>query len=124
MCSCHLFLISSASVRSVPFLSGIVAGSAHEAGHAADISDNMPGVIAVKHLDQDIAGIDLTLVGLAHAGLGDLCNSLHRDGDGQDLVMQGAGLDGLLDGGLYSIFVTGVGMDNIPLCSFCHSALP
>ena len=28
---------------------------------------------------------------------------------------------GLFDGGLYSVLITGIGMDYIPLCSFCHS---
>ena len=46
---------------------GIVAGCAHEASDTADRFDDMPGVIAVHHLDQNVAGEHLTVVSLADA---------------------------------------------------------
>ena len=104
--------------------SGIVAGSAHETSNAADIPDDMPSVIAVDHLDQHIAGVDLTVVSLAHAGFGDLGDGLQGNGDSQDLILQLTRLNGLLDGGLYGVFITGIGMDDIPFCSLCHNLLP
>ena len=104
--------------------SGIVAGRTDEAGDAADVPDNMPGIITVNHLHQHITGIDLAVIGLADAGFGDLGDGLQRNGDGQDLIVEAAGFHGLLDGGLYSVFITGIGMHYIPSCSICHDLLP
>ena len=84
----------------------------------------MPGVVTVNHLHQHVAGVDLAVIGLAGAGLGDLGNGLQRNGDGENLILQRAGLHGLLDGGLYSVFITGIGMHNIPFCSLCHNFVP
>ena len=101
--------------------SGVVAGSTHEAGHSANIPNDVPGVIAVDHLHQHVAGEDLTVVSFGSAGLGDLGDGLHGNGDGQDLIMELAALNGLFDGGFYGVLVTGIGMNDIPLCSVCHS---
>ena len=38
-----------------------VGGAADKAGHAADIADQMPGVVRHDHLDQHIAGEGLAL---------------------------------------------------------------
>ena len=38
----------------------------------------------------------------------------------KDLILQTAALDCLFDGRLNGIFVSRVGMDNIPFCSFSH----
>ena len=102
---------------------GVVAGRTDEAGNAPDVPDHMPGVVAVDHLHQHIAGVDLPVEGLAHAGLGDLGDGLQGDGDGQNHVVQASGFDGFLDGSLDSVLITGIGMHNIPLCSFCHRRL-
>ena len=56
--------------------SGVVAGSTDEAGHSADVPDNMPGIIAVDHLYQHVAGIDLAVISLADTGLSDLGDGL------------------------------------------------
>ena len=114
--------------HSVDFLfgqgSGVVAGCSDEAGHSADVPDNMPGIITVDHLHQHVAGENLTVVGLAYTGFCDFRNRLQRNGDGQNLVVQATGLNGLLNGSLYSVLITGVGMHNIPLCSLCHDFVP
>jgi len=48
----------------------------------------MPGVVTVNHLHQHVAGVDLAVIGLAGAGLGDLGDGLQRNGDGEDLILQ------------------------------------
>ena len=83
-----------------------------------------PGIIAVNHLNQHIAGEDLAVIGLGNSGLGDLGDSLHGNGDGQDLILKGAAFDRLFDGGLYSVFITGIGMHYIPFCIFSHCLSP
>ncbi len=100
--------------------SGIIAGRTDEAGDAANIPDNMPGIVAVDHFYQHVTGIDLAVVGLAGTGFGDLGDGFQGDRHGQDHIMQAAGFHSLLDGSLNGVLVTGVGMHYIPLCSFCH----
>ena len=103
---------------------GIIAGSTNKAGDSADVFDDVPGVVGVDHLDQDVTGVNLAVVGLADAGLSDLSDGLHGNGDGQDLIVEAAAFDSLLNGGFHGIFITGVGMQNIPSCSFSHGSLP
>ena len=103
---------------------GVVAGAAHEAGDSANIPDHMPSVIAVNHLDQHITGVDLTVVGFACAGLGDLGDSFQGNGNGEDLILEITAFHCLFNGSLHSVFITGIGMDYIPSCSFCHNVAP
>ena len=102
----------------------IIAGRAHEACDTADRFDDMPGVIAVDHFYQNIAGEHLAVVSLADAGLGDFGDGFQRNGNCQNLIVQTTAFNGLFNGGLYSILIAGVGMDNIPSCSICLGSLP
>ena len=87
---------------------GIVTCGADKAGNTAHTADSVPCIVAVYHLNKDITGIQLAVVGFAYARLGDLSNSLHGNGNGQDLILQATALHRLFDGGLDRVFVSGV----------------
>ena len=46
---------------------GIITCGAYEAGDSSNAFDRMPGVVTVDHLNKNIAGIELPLIGLADA---------------------------------------------------------
>ena len=75
---------------------GVISGCAYKAGYTAYTADHVPGLIAVDHLDKQIAGIKLALISLAYAGLGDLGDGLHRNGERLDLILQIVFFDDLL----------------------------
>ena len=97
-----------------------LVGLAHEASDAADVADQVPSIVRHDHLDEDIAGKYLPLHFLHHAGLGDLGDRLHRDLGLEDHVLHPAVHHGFFDGGLYRVFIAGIGMCHIPLCVISH----
>ena len=99
---------------------GVIAGCTDEAGHAADVLDDMPGVVRVDHLDKHITGVDLALIGLADTGFGDLGDGLCGDGNSQNLILKLAALHSLFNGGLHRVLVSGIGMEYIPLSRLSH----
>ena len=84
----------------------------------------MPGVVRHDHLDHHIAREGLALDLLHRAGFRDLGHRFHRDLDVEDHILQMAVRHELLDGGLDGVFITGIGMDNIPLRVISHFLRP
>ena len=87
---------------------------ADEARHARRVADDVPGLVAHRHLDQHVAGEDLAVHGLALAVL-DLDLLLDRDEDLEDLVLHAHRLDAVLEVGLDLVLVARVGVDHVPL---------
>ena len=90
-------------------------GGAHEAGDAADVPHQMPGIVSHDHLDQHVAGEYLPFHLFGGARVRDLCHRLHGDLDPQDHVLHSAACDELFNTGLNGVLVAGIGMHHIPL---------
>ena len=84
----------------------------------------MPCIVRHDHLDQHIAGEYLPLDFLRLAGLGDLFHGLHGDLHLQDHILHAAAIDELFNAGFNGIFITGIGMNHIPLRVFRHRGSP
>ena len=102
---------------------GLGAAGCDKPGDAADVLDDIPGVVRHDHLHQHIAGEDLAVIGLRTL-FRDFGHGFHGDGDLLDDVLQLTGLDRFFNGRHNGIFITGIGMHNIPFCCFCHTACP
>ena len=76
-------------------------------------------LLYTSHFDQDISGKNLALHFLGTI-IRNFCNCLHRNADLLNEIMEVPVFDILLNGGLYGVFIAGVGVDNIPLCALRH----
>ena len=65
-------------------------GLTHETGDAADVADQMPGIIGQHHFNQYITGEYLPLHFLHNACLGDLGHGLHGNLHLVDHILQAA----------------------------------
>jgi hypothetical protein len=91
-----------------------VVGVAHEAGDAGGVPDGAPGGVRQVHADQDVAG-DADAVDDLALGVLDLNDFLHGHLDFEDVIFHVQGLDAGLQVGLHAVFVTGVGVDDVPV---------
>ena len=100
-----------------------LVGLAHEAGDAADVADQVPGVVGHDHFDENIAGEDFALDLL---GTPDSVISV--------TVSRGISIwstmssmprftTGLFDGGLHRVLIAGIGMGYIPLRVISHARI-
>ena len=101
-----------------------LVGSTDKTGDAADIPHQMPGVIRHDHFDKHITGEHLALDFFRLAGLADLFYGLHGDLHSQDHILHAPSVDEFLNAGLNGVFITGIGMDHIPLRVFRHCGTP
>ena len=100
-----------------------LVGLAHEARDAANVADQVPGVVGHDHFDENIAGENFALDLLGNAGLGDLRDRLQRDLDLEHHVLHAAVHHGLFDGGLHRVLIAGIGMGYIPLRVISHARI-
>ena len=91
-----------------------VVGVAHEAGDTGGVADGAPGGVRQVHADQDVAG-DADAVDDLALGVLDLDDLFHGHLDFEDVIFHVQGLDAGLKVGLHAVFVTGVGVDDVPV---------
>src|SRR5919198_5458030 len=85
-----------------------------EAGHAGRVPHDVPRVVVVDHLHQQVAGEDLPLDDLLLASL-DLHDVFHGDDHVEDLVLHLHGVDPGVQVGLDLVLVSRVRVDHVPL---------
>lgn len=78
------------------------------------MADGAPGGVRQVHADQDVAG-DADAVDDLTLGVLDLNDFFHRHLDFEDELFHVQGLDAGLKVGLYAVFVTSVGVDDVPV---------
>jgi hypothetical protein len=88
-------------------------------GDTGRVPYDVPGVVVVDHLDQQVAWEHLLLDDLLLAAL-DLHDVLHGDVDVEDLVLHLHRLDARLEVRLHLVLVAGVGVDHVPLARPPH----
>src|SRR5207253_10204452 len=86
---------------------------AHEVAHAARLAEEVDDSVIVLDVDHQIARIALALLddALAVAHLG---NTLYRDDDLSEEVLESFDLDAALDGVLDGLFAAALDFDDIP----------
>ncbi len=91
-----------------------VVGVAHEAGDTRRVANGAPGSVGQVHADKDIAGNAHAVDDLALRVL-DLDDLFHGHLDLEDVIFHVQGLDAGLKVGLHAVFVSGVGVDDVPV---------
>src|SRR5699024_1425141 len=95
---------------------------AHEAGGAADVLDDVPGLVGHDHLHQHIAGEHLAVIGFRTL-VGDFGDGFHGNGDNVNEIFEMPRFHRFFNGGLDGILVAGVCVNHIPFCCFCRGGL-
>jgi len=78
------------------------------------VSDRAPGGVGQVHADEDVAG-DADAVDDLALGVLDLNHFFHGHLDFEDVIFHVQGLDAGFEVGLHAVFVTGVGVDDVPV---------
>ncbi|BCW49377.1 hypothetical protein StoSoilB13_17190 [Arthrobacter sp. StoSoilB13] len=91
-----------------------VVGVANEASDAGGVANGAPGSVGQVHADQDVTG-DADAVDYLALRVLDLDDFFHRDLDFEDVIFHVQRLDAGLEVGLHAVFVTGVGVDDVPV---------
>ena len=93
---------------------------ANEAGHTGNVANNMPALIRHHHLHEHIARENLCFYFFFDALFVDRVGNFHRNLDIEDQVTEPAVLHDTLDTALNLVFVTGIGVCNIPSGTEIH----
>ena len=94
-----------------------------EPGHARRVANDVPRVVVVDHLHQQVAREDLLLDDLLLAAL-DLHHILHGDVHAEDLALHLHGVDAVLEVRLDLVLVARVRVDHVPIAGASEGTRP